>query len=281
MVCVISLPDILMSRLPDISVDDGLIFECQACREEPCMPRLDDLSHWARLCGYDSSCVRLCEEWNEQEAGRRCDALAGRFQPPNPMWSARRCNVTAVQSPFLETTPVAGKSYIAFVQHPFMAKKSEHFWFLFQPPFSLINGWEECTEEIYGSHLLHVAFDRALHREDKFALIVVTVQEMIAVPAIHEYFPETTGLKPFAMLDDDFARRANWVSWLSYVHVYWNPESDMGVWWLFHRDNSLSREPAFHMVMQGHWGWHDALVWTGNQRLSADEAACVRSFMHR
>jgi len=123
--------------------------------------------------------------------------------------------------------------------------------------------------------------DRVLHREDKFALIVVTVQEMISVPAIHETLPETSGVKPFGMFDDDFARRANWVSWLSYVYVHWNPESDMGTWWLFRQDNPLSRESATRMVMQGHWGWHDTLIWAGNQRLSADESAHLRSYMHQ
>lgn len=185
-----------------------------------------------------------------------------------------------IQSPFLETTPVAGKSYIAFVQHPFMARKSEHFWFLFQPPFSLINGWDECPEEIYGSHLLHVMLDRVLLREDKFALIVVTVQEMISVPAIHEHFSETTNASVFAKFDHEFARRSAWVRWLHYVYVYWNLESDVGVWWLFRQDQPLAHEPA-RLVLQGHWGWHDSLVWAGNQRLSADEAAHLHSFMLR
>ena len=33
--------------------------------------------------------------------------------------------------------------------------------------------------------------------------------------------------------------------------------------------------PQFRLVLQGHWGWHDALVWAGNQRLSETEAARV------
>jgi len=268
-----------MSSLTDISVDDGIRFECQACHEEPCMPRLDDLSAWARLCGYDSTCIRLCEEWDEQTP-RTDDADARKFESILSTWSARRCAVTAVQPPFLEAPPQAGKSYIASVQHPFIAEKAEPFWFLFQPACSLLNGWEDCPEEIYSSSLVHAVLDRVLLREGKSALIVVTVQEMISVPAIHEHFPETTNAGVFAKFDDEFARRSAWVRWLNYVYVYWNLESDVGVWWLFRQDQPPSHEPA-RLVLQGHWGWHDELMWAGNQRLSTDEAAHLRSFMLR
>lgn len=247
------------------------------------MPRLDDLSAWARLCGYDSPCVRLLEEWNEHEwpDATKSTRWSATFGSPGSLWSTRRRRITAVQPPFFDAAPEAGKSYVACVHHPFIAKLAEHFWFLFRPPFSLINGWDECPEEIYSSHLLHVVLDRVLHREDKFALIVVTVQEMISVPAIHEILPETSGVRPFAMFDDDFARRSHWVRYLNYVFVYWDPESDMGAWWLFHQEELFTREPRFRLVLQGHWGWHDALIWAGNHRLSADEAAHLRSFMLR
>jgi len=146
-----------MSSLPDISVDDGMLFECQACREEPCMPRLDDLSAWARLCGYDSSCIRLLEEWNEDEWAdmTKNAGWPAKFERLGSHWSTRRRRAIIVQPPFFKKTPVAGKSYLACVHHPFIAKKAEHFWFLFQPSISLINGWEKCPEEIYSSHLVH------------------------------------------------------------------------------------------------------------------------------
>lgn len=272
-----------MSEIPDISADDGMLFECRACREDPCMPRLDDLSAWARLCGYGSSCIRLLEAWNEHEwtEETKIARWSATFGGPASLWSVRRRRVTVVQPPFFDAAPEAGKSYAACVHHPFIAKKAGHFWFLFQPPFSLINGWDECPEEIYGSHLLHVMLDRVLHREGEFAIVVVTVQDMISVPSIHETFPETSGVKPFGMFDDDFARRSHCVRWLNYVFVYWDPDSDTGAWWLFHEDNPLERRPQTHMVMQGHWGWHDALIWAGNQRLSEEEVEQLRSFMLR
>lgn len=265
---------------PNTVADDGIQFECRTCHEEPHQPRLGDLSAWARLSGYDSTCIRLCEEWDEQTLGHTDDALARRLASILSIWSARRCGVTAVQPPFLEAPPQAGKSYIASVQHPFIAEKAEPFWFLFQPAYSLLNGWEECPEEIYSSHLVHAVLDRVLHRDKDFALIVVTVQEMLSVPGIHELFPETTDTSVFAMFDDDYARRASWVRWLNYIYVYWDLEGDVGVWWLFRQDQPLAHEPA-RLVLQGHWGWHDALVWAGNQRLSAAEAAHLHSFMLR
>jgi len=261
--------------------DNGIRFECQACHEEPYVPRLDDLSSWARLCGYDSFCIRLCEEWKGHDPPPPGEELPKKYRSLNSMWSVRRCGIKAVQPPFLEAAPVAGKSYIASVQHPFIAEKGEPFWFLFQPPYSLLNGWEECPEEIYNSHLVHAVLDRVLHREDNFALIVVTVQEMISVPTINKLFPETTGAKVFSMFDDDFARRSYWARWLNYVYIYWNLESDVGVWWIFRQDQLYECDPQFNLVLQGHWGWHDALIWAGNQRVSANEATRIRSFMLR
>lgn len=270
-----------MSADPNDLGDDGVLFECRTCHEEPCAPRLDDLSAWARLCGYDSTCIRLCEEIQDPVARTIHDdvelsARPGRFEG----WMARRCHVRAVQPPFLETSPEAGKSYIACVSHPFIAKPGEPFWFLFQPAFTLLNGWEENPEEIYSSRLVHAVFDRVLQRDKEFALIVVTVQEMLSVSAIHDHFPETTDEKIYAMFDDEFARRSAWVRYLNFVYVYWDLEGDVGVWWLFRQDQPLAHEPA-RLVLQGHWGWHDALIWAGNYRLSAAEAAHLHSFMLR
>jgi hypothetical protein len=249
---------------PNTVDDDGIHFECNACHEEPHQPRLDDLSAWAKLCGYDSSCIRLCQEPDERalETIRINPDLIAKHQ-------------------FIDAAPDAGKSYIACVSHPFIAKPGEPFWFLHLPTFALENGWEENPEEIYYSHLVHAVFDRVLHRDKNFALIVVTVQEMLNVSAIHDLFPETTDASVFAMFDDDYARRASWVRWLNYVYVYWNLESDVGVWWLFRQEALYETPPQFRLVLQGHWGWHDALVWAGNQRLSETEAARVHSFMLR
>ncbi len=243
--------------------DDGIQFECRTCHEEPHKPCQDDLSAWAKLCGYDNSCIHLCQEPDEraQETIRINPALIARHQ-------------------FIDTAPEAGKSYIACVSHPFIAQKAEPFWFLFQPPFTLENGWEENPEEIYYSHLVHAVLDRVLHRDKHFALIIVTVQELMSISAIHELFPETTDASVFAKFDDEFARRAAWVRWLNYVYVYWNLESDVGVWWLFRQDQPLAHEPA-RLVLQGHWGWHDALIWAGNHRLSEAEAAHLHAFMLR
>jgi hypothetical protein len=244
--------------------DDGVLFECSACHEEPCAPRLGDLSAWARLCGYDTRCIHLCQEMNE----RALETIQ-----INPRLIA--------DHQFFDFAPEAGKSYIACVSHPFIAKPGEPFWFLHLPPFTLHNGWEENPEEIYSSRLVHGVFDRVLHRAKEFALIAVTVQEMLSVSAIHELFPETTDARVFAMFDDDFDRRAAWVRWLNYVYVYWNLESDVGVWWLFRQEELLATPPQFRLVLQGHWGWHDALVWAGNQRLSEADAAHLHSFMLR
>ncbi|MFO1485256.1 MAG: hypothetical protein U1F71_17985 [Verrucomicrobiaceae bacterium] len=273
----------MKSKHSESENEDGILFECQACREQPCAPSLDDLSAWAKLCGYDSSCIRLLEEWDEHEWGEvtEISGWLAKFGGLNSLWSARRLRVAAVQPPFFNATPEAGKSYVACVHHPFIAKETDHFWFLFQPSFSLIYGWDNCPEEIYSSHLLHVAFNHVLHRGEKFALIVVTVQEMISVPAIHKVLPETSGEKPFGMFDNDFARRSWWERWLSYIFVYWDPDSDEGAWWLFRQDDFYVEEPRFRLVLLGHRGWHDALVWGGNHRLSATEAEQLNSFMRR
>lgn len=243
--------------------DDGIQFECRTCREEAHQPCQDDLSEWAKLCGYDSSCIRLCREQDE----RALETIQ-----INPKLIA--------DHQFIDAAPEAGKSYIARVSHPFIAQKAESFWFLFQPPFTLENGWEENPEEIYYSHLVHAVLDGVLHRDKHFALIIVTVQEMICISSIHVHFPETTDAGVFAKFDEEFARRANSVRWLNYVYVYWNLESDVGVWWLFRQDQPLGREPA-RLVMQGHWGWHDALIWAGNHRLSTAETAHLNAFMLR
>lgn len=71
------------------------------------------------------------------------------------------------------------------------------------------------------------------------------------------------------------------MSYLNYKYVYWNLESDVGVWWLFHEDRVLDSESPFRMVLQGHWGWHDALVWAGNHRLSMAEVSMLKAFMAR
>ncbi len=252
-----------MSADPNDPGDDGVLFECRTCHEEPCAPRLDDLSSWARLCGYDNSCIHLCQEMN---------ARALETIQINPALIAGH--------QFFDFAPEAGKSYIACVRHPFIAKPGEPFWFLFQPAFTLLNGWEENPEEIYSSRLVHAVFDRVLQRDKEFALIVVTVQEMLSVSAIHDHFPETTDEKIYAMFDDEFARRSAWVRYLNFVYVYWDLEGDVGVWWLFRQDQPLAHEPA-RLVLQGHWGWHDALIWAGNYRLSTAEAAHLHSFMLR
>ncbi len=252
-----------MSADPNHKDDDGIQFECRTCHEEPCQPRLDDLSAWARLCGYDSSCINLCQEPDERalETIRINPALIARHQ-------------------FIDTAPEAGKSYIARVSHPFIAQNAEPFWFLHQPTFTLENGWEENPEEIYESRLVHGVLDRVLHRDQHFALIIVTVQELMSISAIHKLFPETTDASVYARFDDEFARRAAWARWLNYIYVYWDLESDVGVWWLFRQDQPLAHEPA-RLVLQGHWGWHDALIWAGNHRLSTAEAAHLHDFMLR
>ena len=227
------------------------------------MPRLDDLSSWAKLCGYDSSCVHLCQVFSER------------------VLETIRINPALVTLPFMDEKPEAGESYVACVRHPFIAQKGEPFWFLHQPPCSLFNGWDEKPEEIYESLLLHAVLDRVLHRGKDFALIIVTIQELLRVSELHERFAETRDEKVFSAFDDEFARRAQWARWLNYVYIFWDLESDVGIWWLFRQDEIYAREPQFRLVLQGHWGWHDELVWAGNQRLSADEAAKLHSFMLR
>lgn len=227
------------------------------------MPRLDDLSAWAKLCGFDSTCVHLCQVFDER------------------VLETIRINPALVTRPFLDEKPEAGKSYVACVRHPFIAQKGEPFWFLHQPPYSLFNGWDEKPEEIYESLLLHAVLDRVLHRGKDFALIVITIQEVLRVSELHERFSETRDEKVFSAFDDEFARRAQWARWLNYVYVFWDLESDVGIWWLFRQDEIYAREPQYRLVLQGHWGWHDELVWAGNQRLSTDEAAKLHSFMLR
>lgn len=262
--CAHSAPSNPVNLKSESTSDEGILFECQACHEQPCAPRLDDLSAWAKLCGYDSSCIRLCSANDER-------TLETVLTDPHLI----------AKHQFIDAAPEAGKSYIACVSHPFMAKPGEPFWFLYQTAFTQENGWEEKPEEIYDSRLVHGVLDRVLHRDKHFALIIVTVQEMISIPDLHELFPETTDASMFSKFDDDFADRANWVSYLNYKYVYWNLESDVGVWWLFHEDRVLDSKSPFRMVLQGHWGWHDALVWAGNHRLSMAEISMLKAFMVR
>ncbi|MEW6302889.1 MAG: hypothetical protein AB1705_05430 [Verrucomicrobiota bacterium] len=237
-------------------------FECHTCQERSHSPEQSTRPPWARVAGFDSTCVRLCEALNAETR----DAV--------------RANPRREENRYLESRPGAGERYIAAVEHPFAAKPDAPFWFLFQPPVSLLNGWEEDPEEIYYSGLVRCALDEVLHQDERQALVAVTVQEVLSLAEIPERFAESKD-DEVALLAGDAFRGASWCRYLNFLHVSWDLESDVGVWWLFREDELYADKPGYRLLLHGQWGWHEAWLWAGNRRLTEIEAGQLTAFLAR
>jgi hypothetical protein len=172
------------------------------------------------------------------------------------------------------TAPAVGEEHVLVVGFPFQADLEQPFWLLYQPPRVVLNGWDDCPDEIVSSALIQCSPVEVTDFGTDRASIRVRVSDRVMVPEIAGKLPVTQATTALLRTYDDHH------GWLSrsgrYTHLSINIESDAGSWTLVER-----RDGDDFIVLGGDWGWHVDTFAATNLRLTADDTRILARLADR
>jgi hypothetical protein len=218
-------------------MDMHIRFLCEDCGKENCNNHEMNLKKykpaWARIAGYDAGVAWMGE---------------GRVTQ----------NKSAMS---MVEPPVAGNDYTLEVTFPFRTGPGDHFWVLFQPPDSAINGWEDFPHELECSRVVQCRPAEVTKRNKKSCGLLVNVLDSIGFREIANRFPKGSGpVPPYP------GKRNIRITWKDLIYLTANLESDAAAWFICRRQGEQST-----MLLYGTSGRHEDFFYAGHRPLHTAE----------
>ena len=154
--------------------------------------------------------------------------------------------------------PLCSELRPALVRFPFNFELGEHFWTLFMPAWSYLNGWRDYPHEISDSAIVKCRFENIITQSDDCAWVNLYVTEVIPLPTLCEKFPAVVCNKYLNGIKEIESHEVfEYKDWIEYS---WSAQGDCGAWGLLYKSNIDN----YHMVLYCEWGFHYSNVYCGN-----------------